>query len=88
MPLPQKFSQPAIMQPLPPFGRYLFLRQIPDTDPRPVLEALAKSAWNDAWVLGVSHSLAASVGASVDALREIPALSGPGVSSPSTPCAL
>lgn len=80
--------QPAIMQPLPPFGRYLFLRQIPDTDPKPVLEALANSPWNDAWVLGVSHSLAASVGASVDALREIPALSGPGVASPSTPCAL
>ncbi len=77
-------SQPQnVLAPIPAHGRYLELVAIPDTDPRPVLQALAGQVSDDL-VIGLGAGLVQGLGAAVPGLHAFRALSGPGVEVPAT----
>lgn len=77
--------QPGILEPVPAAGRYLTLRLRHGADPRGALEALARRPLGAGTVIGIGPSTVARLGKEVAGLRELPALAGPGVHSPSTP---
>ncbi|MEZ4220430.1 MAG: Dyp-type peroxidase [Polyangiaceae bacterium] len=81
-------AQSQILQPVPKHSRYLSYQLLPRVAARDALAALQRHAKTAGCVLGLGESLVRAVGASVDGLRESPALAGPGVSVPSTPMAL
>ncbi len=80
--------QPGILEPAPPAARYLTFRLAgSDADPAPALERLGgRDLGGD--VIGVGPAVVARLGRLVPGLRELPALTGPGVTVPSTPAAL
>jgi putative iron-dependent peroxidase len=80
--------QPGILAPVPRLARYLSFQLAPGADPRPALEALRSAPSDGSLVLGVGLSTLHALGARVAALRELPVLSGAGISVPSTPSAL
>jgi putative iron-dependent peroxidase len=81
-------SQPGILAPVPRAARYLTLQLLPDVDPRHALTALAARDLGDGAVVGLGPSLVAGLRRTIDGLRELPQLSGPGITVPSTPAAL
>lgn len=81
-------AQPGILAPVPALARYLSFSQLPESDPRPGLAALADMVDGEAVVVGVGHSLALSVGSAIDGLRAFPAHTGAGFDVPSTSSAL
>lgn len=81
-------AQPGIIAPVPALARYASFSQIPDSDPRESLAALAEVVDGDAIVVGIGHSLALAVGRPVDGLGIFPAQTGPGFDVPSTQGAL
>ena len=81
-------SQPGILAPLPAAGRYLSFRLHPEADPSEALGALGRRSLGAEAVVGVGRTLIRRLGREIQGLRELPALAGPGVSSPSTPGAL
>lgn len=81
-------EQPCILAPLPARSRYLQFQLAPGADATAGLKRLVQAASLEALVVGLGPCLIHAVGANVPGLRESPALSGPGVSVPSTPVAL
>ena len=81
-------AQPGILEPIPRLARYLTFSQLPETDPRAALAALAESADGEELVLGIGQSLALHLGCEIDGLRVFPGHAGAGFEVPSTPAAL
>ncbi len=81
-------AQPGILEPIPRLARYLTFSQLPETDPRGALAALAESADGEELVLGIGQSLALHLGCEIDGLRVFPGHAGAGFEVPSTPAAL
>ena len=81
---PMRAPQPAILADLPRHARFLEFVRRAEADPTPVLRTLAAQPWSSQAVLGLGVGLVAKLGANVAGLRAFPALSGPGVSIPST----
>lgn len=80
--------QPAILAPLPPVGRSIVFRLVPEADARAALAVFA-AAYEPEWgAVGVGAPLAAALGATIPGLRPFPALAGPGGAVPSTQGAL
>jgi len=77
-------SQPGILPPVPPLGRYLEFALLPDADPRDALSALQGQELDDTAVVGLGPAVATLLGAKIDGLRPFPALNGPGCSVPSS----
>ncbi len=77
--------QPGILAPVPAAARYLSFRLRHTADPRVALEALAQRSLGAGAVVGLGGSVVRRLNSDVEGLRELPALAGPGVSSPSTP---
>ncbi len=71
-------AQPGILEPIPRFARYLTFSQLPETDPRAALEALAESVDGEELGLGIGQSLALHLGCEIDGLRVFPGHAGAG----------
>lgn len=80
--------QPGILAEVPAAARYLTFRLRHTADPRTVPAALAAQPLGEWTVVGLGEQVLRKLGTQVEGLRELPALAGRGVSSPSTPCAL
>jgi putative iron-dependent peroxidase len=80
--------QPGILAEVPVFARYLTFRIAPGSAPASVLERVSALSVDDGLVVGLGASLIGHCGGNVPGLRDAPALSGAGVSAPSTPAAL
>jgi putative iron-dependent peroxidase len=80
--------QPGILEPVPPLARFVFLRLLPDADPRGALSTLRSLVDGTRTVLGVGPETASRIGAKVEGLHEPRAFEGAGVSVPATPAAL
>lgn len=81
-------AQPGILAPVPALARYLSFSQLPESDPRTGLAALADMVDGEEIVVGVGHSLVLSMGSAIDGLRTFPTHTGVGFDVPSTPGAL
>jgi len=81
-------SQPAILAPLAPAGRFLTLGLEHGADPRRVLAGLAEVRVDEELAIGLGAPLVLLLEGSVAHLRAFPALSGRGVAIPSTQGAL
>jgi putative iron-dependent peroxidase len=79
--------QPGILDDLPAFGRYLWLRRRhPEAAAvRNGLRQLAHWADGQRAVVGLGEALVRGLGAPIPGLHALPALAGPGVNVPSTP---
>ena len=77
-------SQPAIMPGAPRAGRYLSFTTRPGVTPSAVIEVLQSLDMDDRLVVGIGEPLIALCSGTVPGLRTFPALTGPGVHSPST----
>ena len=77
-------SQPGILAPVPPLGRYLEFGLLPDTDPRAALLRLAEREIGESLVVGLGPAPLALLGTAIPGLRPFPALGGIGCSVPST----
>lgn len=80
-------SQPGVLAPLPTAGRFLALGLAPGAPGRPLLDALAGLEVDEGLVVGVGAPLL-EPGAPLGELRTFPALSGRGVTVPSTQAAV
>ena len=80
--------QAGIMAPIPCHARYLFFTAAHGADLGAELRALSAMADGDRTVVGLGDSLVRTLGRTVDGLRTLPAVSGPGLEVPSTPAAL
>jgi putative iron-dependent peroxidase len=80
--------QPGIMAPVPRVSRYLSFQLRAGGDPRPALARLAARQMDEQAVAGIGPALVSRLDRKVEALREFPALVGPGITVPSTPAAL
>jgi putative iron-dependent peroxidase len=76
------------MAPVPRVSRYLSFQLRAGTDPRPSLARLSARDIDEQAVVGIGSALVAKLDNKIDALREFPALVGPGITIPSTPAAL
>ncbi|NQV54841.1 MAG: Dyp-type peroxidase [Rhodospirillales bacterium] len=76
--------QSGILAPVPGHARYLEFGAVPDADPVPVLRALASRQADDELVVGIGPGLVGGLGRSIEGLRPLPSLSGPGCDIPST----
>lgn len=76
--------QPGIFADDPGFSRYLEFGSVADAEAAPVLQRLAAEPVDETAVIGLGAGLVAGLGATIDALRPFPALSGPGIDVPST----
>ncbi|HUJ80120.1 MAG TPA: Dyp-type peroxidase [Nitrospiria bacterium] len=74
---PAERAQPAILAPLPPLGRSLTFRLLPDADPRPALLRLRGGFSLDWGVIGIGEPLVRALDRAVTGLRTFPAFSGP-----------
>jgi putative iron-dependent peroxidase len=81
-------AQAGILEPIPRLARYLTFSQLPETDPRGALAALAEFVDGEEIVLGVGQSLALHLGCEIHGLRVFPGRAGAGFEVPSTPAAL
>ncbi len=77
-------SQPGILEPVPSFARYLEFAAIPDQDPVPVLRDFASWKLDQTVVVGLGPGLVQGLKQSIEGLRALPSLSGPGCEVPST----
>ena len=80
--------QPGILADVPRVGRYLSFQLRPGADPRPALARLGARELGEEAVVGIGPALVAKLDKTVEALRELSALVGPGITVPSTPAAL
>ncbi len=85
---PSSISQPAILEDLPPLGRFLTFDLRPGIDPRPALLRWRDSIAPARTVLGLGQPLAAAMEANVPGLRAFPGIAGRGLTFPSTQGAL
>jgi len=83
-----KTVQAGILQPVPSQGRYLFFSLPQPAVLHAALVRLAALADGESVVAALGPATVAALGASVPGLREMPDLSGHGVSVPTTPTAL
>jgi porphyrinogen peroxidase len=81
-------SQPHLLAPIPPVGRFLTFRIAPEADVRAALVTLRDRFAPKCGVVGIGEPAVLAVGADVPGLRTFPALSGPACSVPSTQQAL
>lgn len=84
-------AQAAILESVPPVGRYVFFSLAPDATPAALRESLGRVqplVDGRTVLLAVGPQLVAALGAQLPALREFPAMKGHGVAVPSTPEAL
>ena len=85
-------SQSGILAPVPRAGRYLFFSLAQPQALRDGLSRLARLPVSETRVLGLGLDTLAALGAGavarVPGMRQLPAMSGPGVQVPSTPFAL
>jgi putative iron-dependent peroxidase len=81
-------TQPAILSPAPPAGRFVTLGLRGGADPRAALARLADARWDDGTIVGVGAPLALAVGRAIPGLRPFPAITGAGSTYPSTQGAL
>ncbi|GMQ75078.1 MAG: Dyp-type peroxidase [Gammaproteobacteria bacterium] len=81
-------AQAGILQPVPRLARYMTFSQLPETEPRAALAALADTVDGEELVLGIGQSLALYLGRDIDGLRVFPGHAGAGFEVPSTPAAL
>jgi putative iron-dependent peroxidase len=81
-------AQPAILDPLPPLGRFLVFDLSFGVDPRPALARWREEVSPERTVVGVGVPLVAAAQASLPDLRVFPGICGRGVSFPSTQGAL
>lgn len=80
--------QPGILAPLAAFGRSMSFRLKPQSDPRATLKRL-EVYFQPAWgIVGLGEPLLRALDAEIPGLRTFPALSGTGVTVPSTQQAL
>lgn len=77
--------QPGILPPIPTAARYVTFRMRAEADPRAALAALARRPLGDHTVIGIGRCVARALGREIEGLDELPALAGPGVTTPSTP---
>ena len=77
-------SQPAILSPVPAHARHLTFIVWAGTDVKPVLVDLAAVPLEDGVVTGFGPGLIQVLGARVDGLRPLPAISGLSIEIPST----
>jgi len=82
------FPQPGILAPVPPVGRALSFRLVPEADPAPALRRLGQDFVIDWGVVGLGEPLTRALGQTVPGLRTFPGLSGPAAAVPSTQHAL
>src|SRR5258706_9071823 len=81
--------QPGILEPIPAAGRHLSFRLAPGAPGlADALARLGRRRLGAGTVVGLGPSVILRLGHAIDGLRELPALAGPGASSPSTPCGL
>jgi porphyrinogen peroxidase len=76
--------QPGILADVPKLSRYLEFGLRPDTDPAPVLRALASRPVDQQVVIGIGPGLVRRLGRSIAPLRAFPSLTGAGCEIPST----
>lgn len=80
--------QPAILEEVPPLGRYLTFDMAAGVDARPMLARWRDTISAELTVVGLGLPLVLSLGRTIQGLRAFPALSGRGVAFPSTQGAL
>lgn len=80
--------QSGILSEVPKTARYLSFELTPGTSSDAVESYLGAIVIDDDVVIGIGSSLVAYCGGLIPGLRAAPALTGPGVASPSTPAAL
>jgi len=83
-----ELAQPGILAPTPASGIALAFDIEPGADPRASLDGLRREPADGAVVVGVGEPLVRALGARIAGLRGFPALSGVGVTFPSTQGAL
>ncbi|MFT3928476.1 MAG: Dyp-type peroxidase [Myxococcales bacterium] len=81
-------AQSGILDPLPPLGRYLSFRLVPEQNPRDALTRLAQLADGVETVVGIGPSTVARLGAKIPNLHEAPSYEGALQPVPATPRAL
>lgn len=81
-------TQKGILQPPPPLAVYLSFDLAVQGDARAALARLGAMVDGEQVVAGIGLSAVQALGRQIDGLRQLPALSGPGVDVPSTPAAL
>ncbi|MBU0588377.1 MAG: Dyp-type peroxidase [Gammaproteobacteria bacterium] len=81
-------AQPGILAPIPPQARFLNFQLRPDSNPGPVLKALANEVDGVQVVVGIGALLASALGAKVPGLRSFEGMPGAKVKLPVTPAAL
>ncbi len=79
-----QLAQPGILAPIPPCGRSMVFRLVPETDPRPALARLGAGFHPDWGVVGLGEPLLRALGTAVPGLRVFPSLAGPACSVPAT----
>lgn len=80
--------QPGILAPQPPSGRYLTFQLAPDASPAQARQRLADAPFDERAVVGIGQPLLLALDLRLATMRTFPALTGPGISVPSTPGAL
>ena len=80
--------QPGILAPLTPAARYLTFQLAPDASPDEARELLSDGPFDDRSVVGIGQPLLLALNLRMDTMRSFPALTGPGITIPSTPAAL
>ncbi len=80
--------QPGILATQAPSARYLTFQLAPDASPVEARELLADAPFDDRVVVGIGQPLLLALDLRLDTMRPFPALTGPGISVPSTPAAL
>ncbi len=81
-------TQKGILQPPSPLAVYLSFDLAVQGDARAALARLGAMVDGEQVVAGIGLSTVQALGRQIDGLRQLPALSGPGVDVPSTPAAL
>jgi len=80
--------QPGILKPIPQLARYLSFGLVDTAAARDALSRLAATVDPGETVTGIGRATFLALGAEVPGLRELEALTGPGIEVPSTPAAL
>lgn len=80
--------QNGILAPVPAAARYLLFRLLPDSEPRPLLDALASAVDGELSIVGLGRPLLAALGTEIDGMRPFPNHADAAVEVPSTPTAL
>lgn len=80
--------QPGILEPIPQLARYLSFRLVDASAAPGALSHLAEAVDPRASVTGIGRATVLALNCEIPGLRDLEALSGPGIEVPSTPAAL